>query len=446
MAPLAPSSAARVYARLLARLRRQLWLLLHPRALLRSAGLRFGLIYAALFSACALALSAFLWWSTAGLLDRQADAAINADAQGLVEHFLDGPAVLAGIIQDRLAANINDDAIYLLADSVRRPIAGNLASWPMAMGPDVALAELPIDRAGVHGMARIRQFLLPGDFRLLVGRDVQGRVQMRHILGDALAWTPAIVLVMAILGALVMRGFFRATLAEIAATATAVSRGDLTRRVRVAGIGDEFDRVAEEINRMLERVASLMDGVRQVSNAIAHDLRTPITRARARLEDAARTARSEDDLRAAIERAQSDLDDIVKVFQALLRISEIEAGARRSAFARVDLGPLLFDLAELYGAVAEEHGQTLADSIPPILPAFGDRDMLQQAVANLLDNALKFSPPASTIRLEATSRDTGRGGRVEITVADQGVGIPEADRRRATERFFRGEQARNTPG
>ncbi len=429
-------------ARARAHLRRQWWLLMHPRTLMRSAGVRFGLIYAALFSACALALAAFLWWSTAGLLDRQADAAINADAQGLVEHFLDGPAVLAEIIQERLVANINDDAIYLLTDAQGQPVAGNLATWPAAMTPDVSIAELPIDRAGVHGFARIHQFVLPGGFHLLVGRDVQGRVQMRRILGDALLWTPAIVLVMAILGALVMRGLFRATLSEIAATASAVSRGDLTRRLRLSGLGDEFDRVAEEINHMLERLASLMDGVRQVSNAIAHDLRTPITRARARLEDAARSAQSEADLRAAIERAQSDLDDIVKVFQALLRISEIEAGARRSAFARVDLGPLLFDLAELYAAAAEERGQTLAYQIPPILPAFGDRDMLQQAVANLLDNALKFSPPGSTIRLEAKSV----AGRVEILVADQGAGIPAGDRKRATERFFRGEQARNTPG
>ena len=172
------------------------------------------------------------------------------------------------------------------------------------------------------------------------------------------------------------------------------------------------------------------------------DLRTPITRARARLEDAARNARDEADLRAAIERAQSDLDGIVAVFQALLRISEIEAGARRSAFARVDLGPLLFDLVELYSAAAEEGGLVLEHNIPPILPVHGDHDMLQQAMANLLDNALKFSPPGGTVRLSAAVV----GRTLEIGVADQGPGIPPSDRSRATERFFRGETARNTPG
>jgi signal transduction histidine kinase len=185
-----------------------------------------------------------------------------------------------------------------------------------------------------------------------------------------------------------------------------------------------------------------MDGVRQVSNAIAHDLRTPITRARTRLEDAAIHAGTEAELRAAVERAMSDLDGVVNVFQALLRIAEIEAGARRSAFAPFDLAPLLTDLAELYDAVAEERGIALRAEIPDQLPGLGDRDMVQQAVANLLDNALKFSPADTIITLAAHSVANG----IEIIVADQGPGIPEADRARAAERFFRGEAARSTPG
>ncbi len=440
-----PGWAAQQLKWLSRRARMDIWLMFHPQTLLRSAGVRFGLIYAGLFALSAVALTAFLWWSTAGLLDRQTETAINADAQGLVERFLDGPNALVETIQDRLAANVDDDAIYLLADSTLRPIAGNLELWPKMVTSDVEWTEIPIDRAGVRGLARIRQFVLPGGYHLLVGRDVQARAQLRRILGDALIWAPSIVVALGVAGALAVRSLFRITINDVAATAAAFSRGDLTRRVRVTGMGDEFDRLAEEINNMLDRVASLMDGVRQVSNAIAHDLRTPITRARARLEDAGRSARSEADLHAAIERAQSDLDGIVAVFQALLRISEIEAGARRSAFARVDLGPLLFDLAELYAAAAEENGQVLVHDIPPILPIFGDRDMLQQAVANLLDNALKFSPPGSTIRLAAGTAGTA-GRMLEISVSDQGPGIPPEDRARATERFFRGESARSTPG
>jgi signal transduction histidine kinase len=228
----------------------------------------------------------------------------------------------------------------------------------------------------------------------------------------------------------------------VAATATAVSAGDLSRRVRVTGQGDEFDLLAETINDMLDRIERLMDGVRQVSNAIAHDLRTPITRARVRLEDAATHAAGPDELRAAIERAEADLDGVVAVFQALLRIAEIEAGARRSAFAPFDAAPMLQDVAELYEAVAEENGQEFTADLPPYLPAFGDRDMVQQAVANLLDNALKFSPEDGRITLSARSE----GPMLRIIVADQGPGIPEEDRARATERFFRGEQARSTPG
>jgi signal transduction histidine kinase len=193
---------------------------------------------------------------------------------------------------------------------------------------------------------------------------------------------------------------------------------------------------------MLDRISRLMDGVRQVSNAIAHDLRTPITRARMRLEDAALHAESTEDLRAAIERAMVDLDGIVAIFQALLRIAEIESGARRSAFARLDVAPLLTDVAELYQAVADEQQVTLHLEIAGPLPVHGDATLIQQAVANLVDNAMKFSPQGGSVRL-AGSVSTRE---VTISVTDQGPGIPDAERVKATERFYRGEAARHTPG
>lgn len=193
---------------------------------------------------------------------------------------------------------------------------------------------------------------------------------------------------------------------------------------------------------MLDQIGHLMDGVRTVSDSIAHDLRTPITRARARLEDAARNASNADELRAAVDRAMADLDDITAVFQALLRIAEIEAGARRSAFARFDAAPIAAGLAELYEAAAEAHGLQLSIELANPLPVWGDTALVQQALANLLDNAVKFSPPGGRVTLSGEARD----GRVRLGVQDQGPGIPDADRARAADRFYRGEAARQTPG
>jgi signal transduction histidine kinase len=335
--------------------------------LLRSAGVRFGVIYAALFSISAAALAAFLWWSTAGLMERQTAAEIETDSELLISTFLmGGPRGVAAAIKDRIAGNIDDDALYLLVDQDFNRIEGNLNGWPPHLPVDEDWDELKVDRAGVTALMQVHYFDLPGGFHILLGRDIAVRSQLGR----------------------------------------------------------------------------LMDGVREVSNAIAHDLRTPITRARTRLEDAAIHATSEGELRVAVERALTDLDGIVAVFQALLRISEIEAGARRSAFAPVDLVQLLQDLTELYDAVAEERGMVLKTEIADSLPVFGDRDMIQQAVANLLDNAVKFSPEGG----EITVRAGMVAGMVRIEVTDQGPGIPESDRPRATERFFRGEQARSTPG
>lgn len=410
---------------------------------LGSAGVRFAAIYTGLLAISAGALAMFLWWATAGLLDRQVEAAIRGDATSLAERWEEGgtPALVL-TIEDRLAGNVDDDAIYLLANSLMQPVAGNLTHWPAAVQRTDGWYELPIQRAGIRSLARVHRYDLPNGFHLLVGRDVRNRAQLRRLLTDALLWAMLVVAVMATIGGFIVRSLFRRTLANVSATASAIAAGDFAQRVKLSGRGDEFDQLAGMINDMLDRISRLMDGVRQVSNAIAHDLRTPITRARARLEEAAMHAGTETELRAAIERATVDLDGIVAVFQALLRIAEIEAGSRRSAFARIDLSPLLDAVAELYGAVAEEKDVRLDLHVPSPLPGYGDRELIQQAVANLVDNAVKFSPPGSVVRVQAEPAGAG----ATITVADQGPGIPEADRTRAIERFFRAEAARSTPG
>ena len=411
--------------------------------LLHSAGFRFAMVYAVLLALSAAALALYLWWATAGLLDRQTEAAIRADAQGLSERWNEGglPALVI-TIRERLEQNVDDDAIYLLVDPDMQQITGNLRSWPDPVRRPDVLYELAVVRAGAPTLAQVQRYDLPGGYHLLIGRDVQGRAKLRQLLTDALLWGLIVVGVMAMAGAFIVRSLFRRTLANVSATAAAISAGDFSRRVRVSGRGDEFDQLAETINDMLDRIGRLMEGVREVSNAIAHDLRTPITRARTRLEDAALHATTAEALHAAIERATDDLDGIVAVFHALLRISEIEAGSRRSAFTRVDLGMILADTAELYEPVAEEKGMHLVVEASGSLTVHGDPDMLRQAVTNLTDNAVKFSPSGGVVRLFAAAVPSG----VEISVADQGPGIPPEDLARATERFFRGEAARSTPG
>jgi signal transduction histidine kinase len=411
--------------------------------LVRSAGFRFGLLYAGLFGASAAALAVFLWWSTAGLLQRQTDDVIWRDMNDLIDQYEAGNiSALQHTIDQRVEQDVADTAIYLLVDRYSQILAGNLRYWPQEVPLQPGFYSLRISRAGDVTPAEARGEELPGDFHLLVGRDTRTVRQITDLLAGALLWCAGIVVVLAVMGALFVRSLFRMQLGEVSVTAAAIGAGDLSRRVRRTGRADEFDMLAETINDMLDRIGRLMDGVRQVSNAIAHDLRTPITRARARLEDAARTGATEAELRGAIERAVADLDGVVRVFAALLRIAEIESGARRGAFRPLDLAPVLQDVADLYEAVAEEKRCRLERRIADRLPAFGDLEMIQQAVANLLDNAVKFSPPGGTVVLSGTMQ----AAAPLIEICDQGPGIPPEDLGHATERFYRGEGARSTPG
>ena len=389
-----------------------------------------------------MALALFLWWQTAGALDRQAETVINFDVDDLrAQLSAGGIPLLAETIEERIKQNPESDAVYMLTDPVGVRLAGNLTRWPAEIVRR-GWYDLTVERGGIPLNTRVQALALPGGSRLLVGRDISVRAKISELLTRAMAWGAGVVVVLATLGALLVRKLFRRMISNVSSTAAAVSRGDLSRRVQLSGRGDEFDQLSESINDMLDRIARLMEGVKQVSNAIAHDLRTPIARARARLEEASEHGTGIVELRSAIDQATADLDGIVSVFQALLRIAEIEAGSRRAAFAPVDLAPLLVDMAELYEALAEEKGLGLQLKASASLPVDGDATLIQQAVANLLDNALKFSPPHGFVVLSGAAVPAG----VEIAVTDQGPGIPEPERARATDRFYRGEKARSTPG
>ncbi len=424
---------------------------LHPPRLLDSAGFRFAALFAAMFAVAAIAMVAVLWWATAIALDRQTDAAIRADAIALTERWREAGATgLVEAIEDRMTVDVENEAVYqlreILAGQQPRRLAGNLDRWPAGDHADGAWFRARAVHDGTASEVRLHRLDLPG-LQLLIGRDEDTRVELRRLLTEGVVWAAGAVVLFALAGAWLIRRALQARLGPAFETSLAIAGGDLVHRVPLSGRDDEFDRLAQTLNLMLDRIGTLMEGVRGVSDAIAHDLRTPIARARAKLEEAlssAPPARSPEGeaLRAALEQGIADLDNISRIFNALLRIAEAEAGARRAAFAPFDMVPVLEDAAEFYAVAAEARGQTLDTTLPEHLPLVGDRDLLLQAVANLLDNAIKFTAPGGTIQL--TARQEAES--VEITVADNGPGMPAEERAHAGERFFRADKARATPG
>ncbi|QDH18003.1 HAMP domain-containing histidine kinase [Swingsia samuiensis] len=408
---------------------------------IRSAGLNFAFGYGVVFVLSAIFCLSFIWWNTTGQLDRSVQAAVQIDARDLQQRWLHGGVEdLTIAIQDRLDQNVEDDELYLLTGPDGRKYAGNLPGWPVVIGNTNKFYELTIRRDGLRSQAKLHAYHLSAGYQLIVGRDIKGRQLVRHVLTDTLIWAGVMITLFAVGGALVIRRIFRQVVHSIVRTTSAVAQGDLGQRIPL--VGNETDLVAHTINTMLERINRLMDGVKQVSNAIAHDLRTPITRARTRLEDASLHAFSDGELRAAIDRAISDLDHITSIFEALLRIAQLEAGARRSAFTVVELKPLLENLYEFYDLLSEEKGIKLNLRIKENGCVKGDPQLIQQAVANMLDNAIKFSPSNTEITLTSwVERE-----KVRIAVIDQGAGMPPEDIKRASERFFRAESSRHTQG
>ena len=416
-------------------------------SLLRSSTFRLALLYMALSVGSVVILLSYIYWATAGYADRQTDATIEAEIQGLAEQYRQrGLPGLTAAIAERVARDPRGAGVYLLADEERRPIVGNLSGWPDvpvdAEGwTRFRLRDWGADRSEEHE-ARARTFVLRGGLRLLVGRDVRDLEATRRLIVRALAWGLAITAALALGGGLVLSARVTRRLEAINQTSREIMAGDLSRRVPTDGSGDDYDQLAASLNLMLGRIEGLMAAVRQVSDNIAHDLRTPLTRLRTRLEQARDQGEGLEPMRRALDQALGDADELLVTFNALLRIARIESGSARSAFAPVDLARLAQDLAEYYEPLAAERGQILAADAPGTLPVPGDRDLLFQALANLVDNAVKYTPEGGRILLTAGLRD----GAAEVAVADTGPGIPMAMREKVFQRFFRLDDSRATPG
>ncbi|MCF7977318.1 MAG: HAMP domain-containing protein [Chromatiaceae bacterium] len=423
---------------------------LSSRFILTSSTFRLALLYMLLVGVSVAILLGFIYWSTAGYMARQTDATIGAEIQGLAEQYRRrGLAGLSTVIAERIARDPQGASIYLLTAPSGNPIIGNLDSWPQ-VAPDAggwvrfrARQSLSEDVTIEHE-TRAKVFRLRGDLRLLVGRDVREFTAIRQLILDAMTWGLAITVGLALLGGWLMGAGIVRRLDVVNQVSREIMQGNLSRRVPSAGTGDDFDQLADNLNRMLERIEALMLSIRQVSDNIAHDLRTPLTRLRNRLE-LLHGADLSDEARAEVEVAIADADELLSAFNALLRIARIEAGSRRAAFADLDPLPLLQDVAELYEPLAAESLQTIqvegvAENSPCRLHA--DRDLLFQAIANLVDNAIKHSPSGGQIRLRAVCSETS----VELSVTDDGPGIPPELRDKVLQRFFRIDESRAAPG
>ncbi|QDO98731.1 HAMP domain-containing protein [Ferrovibrio terrae] len=412
--------------------------------LLRSTATRLALVFAILFMVAAMLLAGLLWWTTTGYLDRETDAVIAADTRAIGDRLSDFG--LAGAVQtmnERIAADADNRGIYLLTDPRLRPLGGNVDAWPLKVGPRPGWYEIELVHRDRLHVARLLHVTLPGNFQLLVGRDVQDRVEMRNLFLRGLVWAGVAALTFAFFGAWLIRRAVERRIEGINRTALAIVQGDLARRVPLRDADDEFDQLVATINRMLDQIQQLIEGVRNVSNAIAHDLRTPLAETRARLEGLLRQPAGMDVSLDGIAAAIADIDRLIGVFNALLRLAELETGLRRAGFASVDVPALLDDAAELYSPAADAKGLDLVSHADTGLVLNGDRQLLAQAIGNLLDNAVKYTPAGGRIDVRA---EVGTDGRILISVADSGPGIPEAERTRAVQRFYRGDASRHAEG
>jgi signal transduction histidine kinase len=420
--------------------------------LLRTNAFRFAALYLTLFGASMLALLAFIYVSTADFIERQTEETVDQEITALREVFQRGelPLLRRAIAQRSTGPLRSDETLYLLTDPNLVPLEGNLTQWPNAQSVRPGWISFPLDvvirgtkevheaRAAVIDLAVAGRL---GHYHLLVGRDLKDAILFRSSMLQTLAWASILTLALGVVGGLFLTNNMLRRVDAVNRTSERIMRGDLSQRVPLSGSRDEFDQLATNLNAMLDQIERLMSGMRQVTDNIAHDLRTPLSRLRARLElallekpDAARYGE-------ALRQSIAEADTLLGTFNSLLSIAEAEAGARRETLGVVDLEETARSVAELYEPVADEKGLALIVAIDPGVRVRGDRHLLSQAIANLLDNALKYTPEGS---VTLTVRADDRSAFVEVT--DTGPGVPPEQREAVFDRFFRLEGSRSTPG
>jgi signal transduction histidine kinase len=420
--------------------------------LFRTTAFKLTLAYLVVFALFAAFLLGFFAWNTRRLVNEQIVESVDAEITGLTNQYEAGGIRRLVIIIDTRARRPGSN-LYLIATNAGETLAGNVGGLPPGLLQRTGWIETGYRRLdeteGTEHRALVRVFQLPSGFRMLVGRDLEERDRLYGVVIAAGRWSAAIVVILGLTG-----GFFvaRRVLRRVDAmtdTTQTIMGGDLSGRLPVAGSGDELDRLAVNLNAMLERIEALMHGLKEVSDNIAHDLKTPLTRLRNRCEEALRTGKTEADYRRALESTIDESEGLILTFNALLMIARAESGQAREDMTDFDASEVARGVGELYEPLAEEKGLALEVEAGAPAPVRGNRELVSQALANLVDNAIKYAAPAVTAddaSRQIVVKAESEGDRVLLTVSDHGPGIPESMRTRVIERFVRLEQSRSVPG
>jgi signal transduction histidine kinase len=413
---------------------------------LRSSTFKWALIWITVFGAVVVALFSYVYWSTTAYVQGRSDRVIAAEHTTLRKIY-DGAGRngLIRAVEDRIAKGRSDGGVYLLADPSFAPLAGNLKVWPSTLtgsaGWENFTAREWTPDAPHRPTLRAIVDTLPNGDHLLVGKGIEDLDEFIKRIKTAFLWGIALIFALAGVASVSVTRRTVGRIEAINTTSQAIMQSGLGKRIPLRGTRDEWDQLAENLNSMLERIEGLMAEVKQVSDNVAHDLRTPLTRMRGRLEKAHAQQRNGDRDQSLIDDTMADLDAVLQMFSSLTRISQIEAGDRTSAFRTVNLSEIASEVVDLFDAAAEDKHAHLAVVVDQLVLVMGDRDLLFDAVANLVDNAIKYGREAGRVTVEVT-----REGGALISVTDDGPGIPINERQNVFKRFYRLEQSRRSPG
>jgi signal transduction histidine kinase len=421
--------------------------------LIRTTAFRLTLVYLLLFALFAASLLGYFAWNTRRLITEQISGTVTAEITEMTDLY--GRRGLRGLVFSIENRALRPGAnLYLITTPTGQAIAGNVGSLaPGVMGSsgwsETFYRRLD-DRGEENHRALVYVTQLSSGFRLLIGRDLDERRRLFAIVAKAAQWSVLVVVVLGIGGGIFVARRVLHRIDAMTGTTRRIMAGDLSGRLPVGRSGDELDRLAENLNAMLERIEALMTGLKEVSDNIAHDLKTPLTRLRNRAEEALAKSRSESEYRAALERTIEESDGLIRTFNALLMIARAESGQARGDMGDFDAADVANGIHELYEPLAEDDGMSLQVKTMAT-PLHGNRELISQALANLVENAIKYGKPAAASGTAADDKEIviearRDGEQVVLSVTDHGPGIPETERKHAVERFVRLEASRTLPG